>query len=175
MPDWSERGHVLATCDKEFVYCRVVGVGNMNNCAAFQSYSQQMREEGYREFILDFSSCEGLDSTFLGILLGIVLGDRSTRAHVVVVNANQTIRRILGEVGIDRLLEVCSEKVDLPEIPLQRLQEQQRGRDRIAMILRAHEDLCEIDSANHKRFGAFLTALKKELAQQDDNDETAAG
>lgn len=175
MPDWSERGHVLATCDKQFVYCRVVGVGNMNNCAAFQTYSQQMRERGYREFILDFSKCEGLDSTFLGILLGIALGDRRTPAHVVVLNANQTILRILGEVGIDRLLEVCPEKVELPEIPLQRLQEQQRGRDRIAMILRAHEDLCELDSDNHQRFGRFLTALKKELAEQDDDDDTTAG
>ena len=174
MPDWSERGHVLATCDEEFVYCRVVGLGNMNNCAAFQSYSQQMRDRGYREFILDFSSCDGLDSTFLGILLGIALGDRTTPAHVVVVNASDGVRRLLGEVGIDRLLEVCPERGALPEIPLQRLQEEQRERDRIQMILRAHEDLCAVDSANHQRFGQFLAALKKELTQPHDEDQTAS-
>lgn len=168
MADWSERGHVLATHDQSVVYCRVVGLGNMNNCAPFQSYSQKMREQGYREFVLDFSSCNGLDSTFLGILLGIAIGDRRTPAQVVIVNANNSVRRILGEVGIDRLLNVCGQDVQLPEIPLQRLKEEKRPKnDRIGMILKAHEDLCEIDSDNRKRFGRFLEILRSELGDEE--------
>lgn len=169
MPDWSERGHVLATHNDAVVYCRVVGLGNMNNCAAFQTYSQRMRDEGYCEFVLDFSSCHGLDSTFLGILLGIVIGDRKSRAHVVVVNANPSVRRILGEVGIDRLLDVCPQEMELPEVPLKRLEDEARSpRARIGMILQAHENLCQIDNSNQDRFGRFLELLRGELAEGED-------
>ena len=111
MPDWNERGHVLATCDGQNVYCRVVGIGNMNNCAPFQDFSMHMQERGYSQFILDFSTCDGLDSTFLGILLGLAVGRGAAPVKVVVLNASESVRRILHEVGIDQLLEVCRDAV----------------------------------------------------------------
>ena len=174
--DWSQRGHVLATYDDDVVYCRVVGLGNMNNCAPFQAFSVQLQKQGYREFVLDFSRCEGLDSTFLGILLGIALGSKGRRSNVVVVNASDSICRILSEVGIDRLLQVHKEPTELPKIPLQRLDSlvggtggKQRECDRIRMILEAHENLCRIAGANNQdRFGSFLTVLRTELAACDE-------
>lgn len=165
MADWSDRGYVMATRDQSVVYCRVVGVGNMNNCTAFQNFAERMRKSGYTEFVIDFSTCHGLDSTFLGVLLGIAMGDRKTRAHVVIVNASQALRKAFHEVGIDRLLEVCPEVVVAPEVPLCRLEvEDASPRRRIGVILRAHEDLCSIDASNEGRFGLFLDMLRAELA-----------
>ncbi|MGE3962978.1 MAG: STAS domain-containing protein [Planctomycetota bacterium] len=165
MPDWSDRGYVMATRDQSVVYCRVVGVGNMNNCTAFQIFTERMFAAGYREFVVDFSTCHGLDSTFLGVLLGIALGDRKTGAHVVVVNASHGLRKALHEVGIDRLLDICPEVVDPPEVPLCRLEvEQENPKRRIGVIVRAHEDLCSIDAANESRFGRFLELMRAELA-----------
>ena len=87
---------------------------------------------------------------------------------MVVVNASESIHRILSEVGIDRLLHVHSEPTQLPKIPLQRLDSLGGGQqdcDRIRMILEAHENLCRIAGANNQdRFGSFLTVLRKELA-----------
>ncbi len=164
MLNWSEKGHVLATCDEHIVYCRIVGYGNMNNCAPFQESSQQLQEQGYREFILDFSRCEGLDSTFLGILLGMAVGLDDEPAKVVVVNAGDSIRKILTEVGIDRLIEICREKVTLPDIPMRRLQAMETGREaRVTMILQAHENLCRIHPDNQARFGRFVKTLRQEL------------
>ncbi len=176
--DWSQRGHVLATYDDAVVYCRVVGLGNMNNCAPFQTFSCQLQDQGYREFVLDFSRCDGLDSTFLGILLGIAHGGKGRRSKVVVVNASDSIQRILGEVGIDRLVQVHSDPTQLPEIPMQRLDKvggaAQRDCDRIRMILEAHENLCRIDGANNQdRFGSFLAVLRKELADCADKSDSA--
>ena len=182
MLNWSERGHVLATFDEEVVYCRVVGVGNMNNCAPFQSFSVRLQKQGYREFVLDFSRCDGLDSTFLGILLGIAVGDSRCRAHVVVVNASESVKRILGEVGIDRLVEVHAEAMQLPEIPMQRLdplpaEDELRGdQDRIQMILEAHENLCRLAGSNNRdRFGSFLNILRQELATEQQSKDEGSG
>lgn len=171
MLNWSEKGHVLATYDDTVVYCRVVGIGNMNNCAPFQDFSARLQEQGYHEFVLDFSQCDGLDSTFLGILLGIALGNQGVRCKVLVVNASESIIRILTEVGIDRLLEVLSEPMQLPRIPMQRLDELPcDGKDRINMILEAHENLCRLAGANKERFGNFIKILRMELEAADNSD-----
>ena len=167
MPDWSEKGHVLATCDDHIVYCCIVGYGNMNNCAPFQQSSVDLQEKGYREFILDFSRCEGLDSTFLGILLGMAVGMSDEPSRIVVVNANVAVLKILSDVGIDRLLEICQEEVTLPDIPMERLQPVHTGREaRANMILKAHENLCLVRPENRERFGNFVDRLRQELQNE---------
>ena len=174
--NWNERGHVLASCDEHSVYCRVVGIGNMNNCAPFQAFSLHMQERGYRQFILDFSTCEGLDSTFLGILLGIAVGRGSGTAEVVVVNASVSVRRILHEVGIDHLVDVCRDDVQLPDVPLTRLDPIEYAPEKkIDMVLEAHENLCRIDGENSRRFGEFLDLLKGELAAARDRRLASSG
>lgn len=175
MLDWNERGHVLATCDPQVVYCRIIGVGNMNNCAPFQSFATRMRERGYRHFILDFSACEGLDSTFLGILVGLSLGEPNSQTRVVVVNTPSSVARLLAEVGIDQLLEMCREPVRLPEIPMSRLESVPAAPDRkIGMVLAAHEDLCRIHGENTRRFGTFLDLLRAEMSARH-GSHAAAG
>ncbi len=175
MLNWSEKGHVLATFDDSVVYCRVVGIGNMNNSATYQDFSCRLQKQGYHEFVLDFSQCEGLDSTFLGILLGIALGNQGMRCKVLVVNASDSIRRILTEVGIDRLLEVFGEPMRLPSIPMRRLDEiPGNDADRINMILEAHENLCRLAGSNKQRFGSFIEILRTELAGTKEQDSDSS-
>lgn len=169
MINWSERGHVLATHDDRVIYCRIVGVGNMNNCAAFRAYSADMQDRGYHHFVLDFSTCSSLDSTFLGILVRLAVGDGGERPDVVVINASEGIEKTLAEVGIDRLLKVCRGRLEFPDIPLERLEGDdlpETPRERAKMILHAHEALCEIEPSNQARFGSFIDHLRRELASQ---------
>ena len=162
--DWSQRGHVLATYDDDVVYCRVVGLGNMNNCAPFQAFSVQLQQQGYREFVLDFSRCEGLDSTFLGIMLGLRLGGAEGEPpQITAVNVSAHVLKVLAEVGIDRLIQVLPDPVALPEIPLKKLERDCSEEERLGMILSAHESLCDLGAENRARFGSFVELLRKEL------------
>lgn len=172
MINWSERGHVLATHDEQVIYCRIVGVANMNNCTPFRTYSAEMQERGYCHFVLDFSTCTSLDSTFLGLLVSLAVGEASgqSRPDVVVINANSNVVRTLREVGIDRLLKICRGRLEFPDIPLERLEPGSKEVgpiDRARMILEAHEALCEVEPSNQARFGSFIDHLKRELSDQD--------
>jgi len=162
--DWSQRGHVLVTRDDQVVYGRVVGQGNMNNCAPFQAYCHDCQRQGYQQFVLDFSGCQGIDSTFLGLLVGIALGEGDQQRDVVVLNTNDYVRKILREVGVDRLVTVCPDELALPDVPMRRLEPIEADpRDRASMILQAHVRLCEIDASNQDRFGHFIALLRSEL------------
>ncbi len=168
MLNWGERGHVLATCDTDVVYCRVIGIANMNNSAPFEEFTRSTQERGYREFVLDFSSCEALDSTFLGIVLGLKLGRAGgdeRRAQVTAINVSAPVLRVLAEVGIDRLIEILPQPVTLPQIPMRRLERDCSEEERLDMILSAHQLLCELGEENRERFGAFVALMRDELAR----------
>ncbi|MGA1201959.1 MAG: STAS domain-containing protein [Planctomycetota bacterium] len=165
MVNWAERGHVCATNTEDVVYCQVVGAVNMNNSAPFESYARRQQQVGCKEFILDFSLCAGLDSTFLGIVLGLRLGPESggDPPRITAVNVSRTVFKTLREVGIDRLIEVRDEPVDPPGVPLTKLEGECSEEERLGMILSAHESLCEMGAENRARFSSFVELLRGEI------------
>ena len=60
----------VATTD-DVVLTRIVGLGTMNNSVAFQQFVDHLLAQGYPKFVFDLASCDGFDSTFMGIVLGI--------------------------------------------------------------------------------------------------------
>ena len=163
MLNWADRGHVLATATDQTVYCQVVGIANMNNSAPFEAFARRKQDGGCREFILDFSQCEGLDSTFLGIVLGLRLGGGDEHPQITAVNVSKHVLKILAEVGIDRLIQVLPEPVTPPEVPLQKLERNCSEEERLGIILSAHETLCDLGQENQDRFGSFVELLRREL------------
>jgi anti-anti-sigma regulatory factor len=53
------------------VIIRVVGRGNMVNAPALQEFADEQRSGGYMHFLFDFTHCTGLDSTFMGVMVGL--------------------------------------------------------------------------------------------------------
>ena len=49
------------------------GRANFLNCSPLRTFLRKMFDQGERVFLLDFSDCTGMDSTFLGILAGAAL------------------------------------------------------------------------------------------------------
>ncbi len=155
---------VLAARSGDAVLFHVEGLGNMKNALGMWDFAEEMVEKGYRSFCLDLKGCAGMDSTFMGTLVGLSsrlreLGD----GRVTIVNASRSNRELLEIVGADKFLELvgdCSiDKVEMEvlpagDAPLAR---------RMEHIRRAHEHLIDIDKRNEERFGAFLKALTSEL------------
>ena len=137
----------------------------MDNCAPFQEFATSAQQRGCREFILDFSSCVGVDSTFLGVLLGISLSRESESCHVAAINVPMVVARVLREVGIDRVLDVVDGQVELPDIEMHRLEPLVGDLNRLERILKAHENLCRVNSTNREAFGSFVSLLREELGR----------
>ena len=155
-------GHFLVATSDDIVFSRVVGLGTMNNSIGFQQFIVELKSKGYRKFIFDLSQCDGFDSTFMGILLGI---SREAKL-VVLVNALEEHSRILSEVGIDKVVHLCHSPVELPEIELQRLESRAVSQDeRQRVVLSAHENLVRLDRRNEEEFGQFVDLLRGELGE----------
>jgi len=62
---------VCATNEEVFV--RIKEKASYLNCAPLRSFLYEMVKEGNKFFVIDFENCSSMDSTFLGILVGLSL------------------------------------------------------------------------------------------------------
>lgn len=154
------------------VYIRVHGLANMNNSHLFKDFTEVLLREGVQHFFVDLEHCRGMDSTFMGVLVGITLyGERMSEARktrVMVLNPGEHNQKSLYSLGLDSLIEIKKEKVQPPAgMALERLEEKEfnPGR-RIQLIEEAHRNLVGISDQNAAVFGPFLQALSEELGRK---------
>lgn len=205
------RGHDL-------VVIRVMGRGNMLNAPALQEFAEEQRKKGYTHFLFDFERCLGLDSTFMGVMVGMQSVSDSGHHAVTVpafvgmdtpkntgspdetaelepmspeealaalssegigapkkearmttvsaVNVPKEILTLLAMLGVDKFVKLrgsCDlsklEMTILPEKAISPLERQE-------LILKAHEQLVEIDQRNAAEFGELLKSLAQELGKK---------
>jgi anti-anti-sigma regulatory factor len=151
----------------------VVGIGSVNNAGALWDFAERSMNEGRHRFALDLSECRGLDSTFLGTLVGLSqeVGERSgaegsTEGWVRVLNCSEANRELFEIVGADRYVRFRS-MPEMEPIETQALPAGDRSlEERLALVRRAHENLIGIDRRNEERFSEFLKCLAAELARE---------
>ena len=87
------RNYVAVARGRDLVVIRVIGRGTMLNAPALQEFAEEQRKAGFIHFLFDFERCVGLDSTFMGVMVGMYSAafDSSTSLPVMVpafVNAD---------------------------------------------------------------------------------------
>jgi anti-sigma B factor antagonist len=96
---------VARSCDLGFV--KVVGRGSFQNSGCLKAFYLQLLKEGVTRFVIDLGSCTYLDSTFLGILLGLGLKLReSGKGLLNILNASSRNLELLRNLGLDRLIQL---------------------------------------------------------------------
>ena len=90
-------------------WIRVTGRGDVRNATEVKELSKKaISGRGVREFVVDFTECHEIDSTFLGIISGIALRLRELRVPrgVRLVNCSDRTRMLLGNLGLDELFQI---------------------------------------------------------------------
>ncbi len=96
---------VARTGDLGFV--KVVGRGSFQNSGCLKAFYLQLLKEGVTRFVIDLGSCTYLDSTFLGILLGLGLKLRESGNGLLnILNASSRNLELLRNLGLDRLIQL---------------------------------------------------------------------
>ena len=210
------------------VIVRVMGMGNMVTAPTLDEFFEQERKAGFRRFIFDMTHCRGMDSTFMGCMVGMVnaltreilpetgpgvpdgiqlsaqtpnveipvepddydvqplspqealamlqkhLTSHETQINhgpcVIAVNVSEEVRELMNILGVDKFVRVGG-VVELKQLETELLPGLEMAPDkRKALVLKAHENLVEIDKRNEVQFGAFLKSLSTELARQKSSE-----
>jgi anti-anti-sigma regulatory factor len=98
---------ILVARSGDLGFVKVVGRGSFQNSGCVKAFYLQLLKEGVTRFVIDLGPCTYLDSTFLGILLGLGLKLREAGDGVLhILNASPRNLELLKNLGLDRLIQV---------------------------------------------------------------------
>jgi anti-sigma B factor antagonist len=151
-------------------FIKVAGRGSFQNSGCVKVFYQQLLKEGVNRFVVDLDACTYLDSTFLGILLGLGLKLKEAGNGLLhILNASPRNLELLRNLGLDRLINIDSQRVELNgvnEKPLEEMPCPVPTRSEAApTILEAHENLMEFDPRNVPKFKDVVEFLREDLGQ----------
>ncbi len=146
------------------VLVRIIGKANYLNCGPLNDFFEGMLKKGTSHFVLDFSECEGMDSTFLGILAGVALKVRGLEPPGSVVLSRIEGRKLelVKNLGLHRILMVQEGK----KAPAHEARSTEdlgaTGSADQQTMLRAHQSLVEADASNWEKFQDVIDYLRHE-------------
>ena len=158
----------LIARDSVTIYVAVTGLANMKNAPMLDAFFQaQDGQSGITTICIDLQGCQGMDSTFMGLLVGTSAAMEGSGARLVVINPSEVCQKLLVMLGLIEVMPVI-ERVEVPDLsfveltasgsPVGTLQ-------RLELIRKAHQALMGISSENQSKFAAFMTALEADLAK----------
>jgi anti-sigma B factor antagonist len=176
---------ILVARSADLGFVKVVGRGSFQNSGCLKAFYQQLLKEGVSRFVVDLDACTYLDSTFLGILLGLGLKLKEAGNGLLhILNANPRNLELLRNLGLDRLIHIegagdlgggtgSNGSGAVPSL-LNGMKEEHMEEmpcpvptraEAAPTILEAHENLMEFDPRNVPKFKDVVEFLREDLGQ----------
>ena len=146
------------------IYLRVAGLASMRNAPVLDLFLEHSRGK-VATICVDLNACTGMDSTFMGTLVGHAQALAESGARLVIVRPGDKNRNLLAMLGVSEVVAVI-DGIAAPEADFQDLDDPQSGTlARMELIQRAHQHLVAISEANQAKFAPFLRALEADLGR----------
>ncbi len=141
---------------------KVTGRANFEYAVPLRELAKSSSE--FKCLRIDLEDCVAMDSTFMGVLSMIGLKSRRCNAAVELLNANDTLKKLLRDLGVSKLF-AFTEGTD-PDAPQWSAADGSAPRNDMLTtaetVTEAHQTLVEVDSGNAARFDQVI-----EFARQD--------
>jgi anti-sigma B factor antagonist len=167
---------MLVMVGEQLTCIRIIGRANFTSSVDFKSLVDELRQKGCNCFVLDLSECVLMDSTFLGVLVGLGLklsdgqGDQ-VRHGVELFNPSPRISELLDTLGVLHLFKI-TQGTFTPAAPTQTVEHTPGSPSKAEVThtcIEAHQTLMALSPANAARFKdvtQFLAeGLKKSKAE----------
>lgn len=149
------------------VVVRIEGRASFANSGILKEFIAQMIRQGKARFVIDFAACTSMDSTFLGVLAGAALELRrqTPPGTLTLARVGERNLELIRNLGLHRLAIV-----DAGAFPMdfkggaQALDTKAKNEVESArLVLEAHENLVNADSANAAKFQDVLAFLRNRV------------
>jgi anti-sigma B factor antagonist len=178
----SSKGIFVSCATDNRVYVRVVGRGTFQNSQPLRQFALEKIEQGQEAFVVDLGQCQGMDSTFLGVLAGIGLrlrqNGRVTTIHMVHIGARNT--ELLQTLGLDRLFSMNPDTApplaepeyhQLPDTDLTRPAHPLDKDETTDLMIEAHDNLIRADERNAPKFRELTRFLREAVERRHRNEK----
>ena len=142
---------------------KVAGRANFEYAVPLRELAKTLSE--FKCFRIDLGDCVAMDSTFMGVLSMIGLKSRRCNAAVELLNANDTLKKLLRDLGVSKLFTFTA-GTD-PDAPPWSAADGSASRNDMLTtaetVTEAHQTLVEADSSNAARFDQVIEFAKQDV------------
>ncbi len=176
------RSGIFVALSGQDLFVQIRGRGNYRNAAPLRKFGQDVLSSGCTAAHVDLAECQGMDSTFLGVLAGFGLQLRQAGQNngLHLFNAGELNLHSCQVLGLGRMARLeaaapsapdflappASEFRQLPDTDLTAPNAMPAKDQTTALMLEAHEDLCVTDERNEAKFKDVKQLLREELERQ---------
>ena len=141
-------------------------------CAGpLRELAKKLGEEQFTVLDVDLAECQGMDSTFMGILAMLGLRARKIGASMNIVNANELNRSLLYGLGLKKLFNYTQGAVAASSASAVASSGENSKMESAQTVLDAHKTLMEVDDENKKKFGAVVQMVQQDIDKLHQEEE----
>jgi anti-anti-sigma regulatory factor len=162
---------LLVLVGDKFSCVKIIGRANFTSSIDFKTLLNELREKGYKYFILELSECVLMDSTFLGVLAGFGLKMSQDQAathtgSIELLNPTPRVTELLENLGVLHLFKLSDGPLSPPQGTETRTHAccANPSKEEVSRAcLEAHRTLMEINPDNVRRFKDVTQFLAQDL------------
>lgn len=164
MPSEPEQPIFTVDASGEPVVLRINGRASYLTSAPVNQLFARLLDRGKTCFLVDFSDCTGMDSTFLGILAGTAMRIRREvpDGRLDLCNLNARNLELVRNLGLHRILTVRTDDPCETGAGSERMEALETGNVNARAMLEAHRSLVEADADNQAKFQDVIQYLEQE-------------
>lgn len=151
------------------VFVKIPGRANFNSSLDLKSVYGELRQKGFANFVFDLRECVTMDSTFLGVLAGLVLRPppappQTEKACVALLNPNPRVADLIENLGVLDLFQVKQDPTPCTLAFEPSYQGPAPTKEQITRnCLQAHQTLMEINPENIPKFKEVTAFMAEDL------------
>ena len=153
------------------VAIKITGKANYMNSSSFREFMEKMLKNGKSNYLVDFSFCTGMDSTFLGILSGFAFQIRnmSPPGSMLLSQLGDRNYELIHNLGLQHILTIKKmENQDTQEFPSESYTDlDNNGVLQAETVLKAHENLVEANKDNARKFQDVIAFLRNNMDEHN--------
>lgn len=162
-----DENQILITIDNNDLYFKAMGHITANLCFPLRDMVLK-RLSLFTcpfEIFFDLSETKYMDSTFLGILVGLEKKLHGTFGnHLYIINPNEISVKLMKNMGLDRFLKIVCQNVEkVLHYELFDEDVQVNELEKCKIVLTSHKELSALSDENKKKFEILQDVLEKEI------------
>jgi hypothetical protein len=170
------QAHISLGQSDDGVFVKIDGPATMALSAGFAALCEECRRQFARPIYIDLSTCEWLDSTFAGCLVGQRVktgasdgaGDGS---GFTVIGSSEPCREVLTKMGLAPLLLSDAPPPSPPPDAFAAVTAQTFSSEHVTeTVIDAHDHLAGINDTNREVFGRIADAFRADLRRKRRSD-----
>ena len=160
-------GCVIISGSGDAYAVKVSGRATFECAGPMRSLAGELDQTSFQRVDIDLGECQGMDSTFMGILAMIALRAKKISAGITIYNANDLNKNLLFGLGLKKMFQFADGEVAVGA-DAKAADNTVSKIENATTVLEAHKTLMDVDQENVKKFENVVAFVQKDLDKLND-------